>query len=395
MASLEINIQPDEWLDITTKEELLESEVTQLREALNDRTQELELSNKKVTELEGHKSALDADLKTLQDEHELSMGELFTVEKKLEDCMAQKGSVEEEYGSYKTASMAQIKSMDEALSSSRNDVSKSRDRVNTLEAEIKDIKRQHEKETKEARAMYKEELTKRDNQARAFQKEEISKRDNELKALRANMVAKRKELASVKQDADSKTKQLEVANKQLGSVAMLAEDRKGDRVSLERSVVQKKQALTYAGKDLQQSYAQIEALRSELSDAKVASEDQIKELKDSLGAKQDELQDAIDEIMSKDLALAEKIEELKDANKQIEEAATVVKSATTQATELKEKLEESQAREKTLEDDIETQKDSYELRLDEIRDALGIKKPGSPSKPMNFPFKLPPQFKLV
>lgn len=212
------------------------------------------------------------------------------------------------------------------------------------------------------------------------QKEELSKTCCELKDSRSELLKMKKELANEKKAKMAVTKQLEAANKSLGTLAILAEDRKDERHALQRSVFQQKQALGSTNKDLEECSAQISSLTKELAEVKVSSEMTIRELQGSVNMNQLELQQAKNEIEDQKILLKSKVDELQVSEKQIYKLQCNVQDVESRAANLETGLQESQLHEKELQQTIEAQKIAYEQRLENIRDALGVGKKSGPSQ---------------
>jgi chromosome segregation ATPase len=386
-GSIEINVESDEWLDITTKEEILRNEVEQLKAALtasNQLVEELEghkkASNQLVEELEDQKKFLEVEREMIRNEFNQSNEKLASVETKLKETLADKAAVEKTH---------------------KHELVMSREGILGLECEIKDIKRNHDKESKEARSTINR-LTKvvddLQNKLSAAdktcknQKEQISKTQADLLECRDQLTAVKKQHMWQMKASDESSKKLELASKQLGAVAVLAEDRKDERVALKRTVAQQKHMLDLAGKDLENCYKQISSLKTEMAHMKTVFEVQIKDLEDSLNAHQKELCEARDEIKNQACSLEAKSESIKDAHQQIQDLQAILATVKNDASSLQSELDESRANEEALQNKLEQQKLKHDRQLNTVREALSL-----PTFNLSLPskFSLPSSLKFA
>jgi len=372
-TSLEINIKADEWLDITTTEELLQNDVERLRETLRVRTAELDASNQLTADLSKHTYTLEKERGNLHKELKESHEDFANVDIMLKETVANKGVIEQEYNASKAASAARIESLEHELLTTNNSftkiVSDLKNKQKALEASAKIL--EQEAITTENRASkvlsdLKNKLATAETVSKA-QKEVIGK-------TRSNLDAVRKELATEKKASSLSSVQLELANGRLGSVAVLAEDRKDEKSSLQRSVAKQELFLSRASTELQRCAAQIASLQKELSDVKSVSDKRIEDLESSVGAHQKDLQGARDEIKVQQDSFESTLKVYEDTCKQISGLKEEVESTKGQTSVLQEELKESRSQEGAVRDELKEQKVAYEHRLNEIREALGVKK---------------------
>lgn len=381
-TSLEINVEADEWLDITTTEELLQRDVHRLNEALKARTAELEASNHLIQELSGHKTTLETDRVTLQRALKDSVEAFVNVESELVMVMTGKEQAEQEHNIFKAETVAKLEASDQSLTTARQEASISRNSSLRLECEIKDLKRQHAKESKEALdsqtkltkvvSELKNKVTTLETTSKAQKKE--------LAETRSQLDTVRKELVTEKKASSSSAMQLDLANKRLGSVAVLAEERKDERFALQRSVAQQKLALNHASIDAEHHACQIASLQKEIATIKSASEQRIKDLEQSLSVTQKDLQDANEDYKMQQNLAESRLMEIEDACGKLQGVEAELESATGRASNLQGELEASRSQEEALKAELEAQKVDYERRFGNIRDALGMKKTSEESK---------------
>jgi chromosome segregation ATPase len=376
-TSLEISIQADEWLDITTLEEVLQNDLDRLKEVLRVRDAELEASNVLTRELSSHTYALETERNALQQQLKEEIESFVETDSKLKETVAGKEEIEQEYNESKVSSAARIALLEQELLTTNNNFSKEvadlKKRLSTAEttskAQIESLEKgalKNENNTSKVITDLKNKLSAQDIWSET-QKEELTK-------TRSSLDSARKELAVEKKAAALTATQLALANKQLGSVAILAEDRKDERSSLERSVSQQKKSLTRATMDVQHLSSKIASLQKELLLAQYASEQRIKELESSVTTHEKDLQEARDELKGKQGSFKAGLKELQGAREEIKELQGELVVAKEQASALIDELEDSKAQVGVAQDALEAQKIKYERRLDEIRSALGFQK---------------------
>lgn len=368
-TSLEVNESPDDWLDVTTKEEILQNELVKLKEVLVNREKEIEASNLLVEELK-------KDRESLRGELDQSKDVLVKTETLLGETLASKNTAENEQTVVCHALKKEVSLM-------KKTADESRDHALRLECKIKDIQRLNEKESKEKQlsietlentnTALKEKLHVAEG-AIEIQKNVLNKTRAELKESNSELLKAKKDLADEKKTSGATAKQLETANKSIGTLAILAEDRKDERHSLQRSVTQQKHALGNADKDLEQSNEVISTLKEQLADVRNLTEKTIKELQEANVAYESELVVAKNEIKEQKSQLDSKIKELEGAEKEIEQLQQAVEDIEIRRSTLSVELEETQASEKELKAEIEAQKAKHERRLECIREALGVTK---------------------
>eukprot|EP00547_Thalassionema_nitzschioides_P007454 CAMPEP_0194202270 /NCGR_PEP_ID=MMETSP0156-20130528/2332_1 /TAXON_ID=33649 /ORGANISM="Thalassionema nitzschioides, Strain L26-B" /LENGTH=395 /DNA_ID=CAMNT_0038927717 /DNA_START=41 /DNA_END=1228 /DNA_ORIENTATION=- len=356
----------DEWDLVPSEEELLD-QISQLKK-------ELASCNECIVDLESRNSSLETERSGTSTELKLSKTELAVIQAMLNKCVLAKENIEKELHIFQGTSEAQLMSMEEALSNIRDQLDESRDTIKNLECELKDAQQLHSKEKQKAANSANEaaELSRNLLEVQASSKlqgEAIVKLEKQLKIARSDLEATRDELSEVRKVSEAQGKELEIANMSLGSVAVLAEDRNHKRASLDRTVAEHKQALATVSKDKQQLTEKVASLVVELTHLRTTSSARIQELEESV----DDLEKVLEEALDKDNELKMKIRDLLKAKDRVYELETANSDLKSREALLEEKLKESKSAEEKLQHKIQEVQFAHELRLDEIREALGIK----------------------
>jgi chromosome segregation ATPase len=396
-TSLEINIKADEWLDITTTEEVLQNDLDRLKEVLRIRDAELEASNLLTRELSSHTYALETERTTLQQQLKEEIESFVETDSKLKETVTGKEAIEQEHNESKITSAARIAALEQELLTTNNKFTKE---VTDLKKKLSAVETtsKAQLESLEQEALKNKQNTTRvitDLKNKLFALDTWSKtQKEELTKTRSSLDGVRRELAVEKKAAALTSTQLALANKQLGSVAVLAEDRKDERSTLERSVSQQKKSLTRATMDVQHLSSKIASLQKELLLADYASEQRIKELESTVTTHEKDLQEARDEVKGQQESFEAGLKELQDAREEIKELQGELVVVKEQASALTDELNDSKAQVGVAQGALEEQKIMYERRLDEIRSALGFQKDrvdliSQPLKSLSMIFSVP------
>lgn len=369
----------DEWDLLPSEEELLD-QISQLKK-------ELASCNECIVDLQSRYRSLETEQSGTSKELQLSKTELAEIQSKLDSCILAKENIEKELHTFQGTSEAQLMSMEEVMSTIRDQLDDSRDTIKNLDSELKTVQQLYSKEKQKSTnsTTRAKELNCKLLEVQASSKlqgEAIIKLERNLKLARSDLEATRNELSNVQKVAASREKELEIANMSLGSVAVLAEDRNHKRASLNRTVAEHKQALASVKEDKNRLTEKMASLVAELTHLRSTSSARIQELEESV----DDLEKVLEEALDKDSALKMKIRDLLKAEDKVDELETANRDLKNRESLLEEKLKESQSTEETLQNKIKEIQLAHERRLDEIREALGIKtkaKKNIEEKPMN------------
>mmetsp|Transcript_1024 Transcript_1024/g.1308 ORF Transcript_1024/g.1308 Transcript_1024/m.1308 type:complete len:400 (-) Transcript_1024:88-1287(-) len=356
----------DEWDLVPSEEELL-LQINQLKK-------ELESCNECIEELQSRNTSLEAEQSTTSKELQISKTDLAEVQSKLDSCIVAKENIEKELHAFQGTSEAQLMSMEEVLSTIRDQLDDSRETIKSLECELKDAQQFYSKEKQKSTifANRAEDLKSKLLAVETSSKQQVETiftLEKELKVARSNLETTRKEFSDVQKISESRAKELEIANKSLGSVAVLAENRNHKRASLDRTVADHKLALAAVTKDKDQLTEKVASLVVELTHLRSNSSERIKELE----ANVHDLEKVIEEALDKDHELKMKIRDLLQAKDKVNELEAKNSNLKSREKALEEQLKESQNAEKALKKKMEEMQLAHDLRLDEIREALGLK----------------------
>ena len=389
-------------MDISAREELLQKELSQvkaiseqcskeLKESVSTRRNEKAITSdrigvleKLVEELTGQKRSLEGERESLHTETKQQNESLAHVRQNLDDSTAREEALKKELD----GSCARISSLDKLA----NELEAEKE---AMRVELTQVKMASEHLTKQLRASLSEEqkeLKESRNTVGSVSKmvEELkgqkvslerlwkNQKDNldvariQLKESGAREVALSKELSNCKISSSQRSEKLEEAQGHIKTLAVLAEELKGQKVSVERSL--KQQQLTWAKMEHDRETASAtkdDLVSQALSELKNVS-DELKnvsdEHEDSSTANRKELEDARELIGT----LTKSVDDLKSQSTSLEgqlETAKIAAEASAKATT---DLTDSDAREGALRKELAEVKKSSEDRLKVLRSILGV-----------------------
>jgi chromosome segregation ATPase len=391
-------------MDISSKEEVLQNKLTFVKEELKTRSKELEESTIAVHELKYNLNSVESERDTLQTDLKHSKNCLTRIRNELEETNSSKDFIKEEFGNFKTASERQKMKLELELGSYRNELEGTHDQIVNLNLLVQSIKLEQEEDREEANgtidglstliAELKGTLSNL-HQTSKQQEEAMTRKELALKESRAREEALRQELAREKQVSSTRSKEIEEANKSVGTIAVLAEDLKGKKLSLERSLARQDQNLDRVSKELDQSRAQVASFRTKLAYVKDVSELRTKELESSVVQKQQDVQAACAVIANLEASitnfkretvhlknvqddledsLEEKEKDLGEACEHIGNLKTSLEELFNETKTMQKERDEKCVREEALRKELVEQKIAHEQRLEDIKEILGFKK---------------------
>jgi chromosome segregation ATPase len=400
--SFEFSAKADEWLDVTSSEELLQHELSRTKNDLETRSMELLESNVTIDLLKGHKTLLENERSTLQEKLQETQEVLMTTEKDLENTAESKQNLEKDLQGFKTSSDAMEQNMLQALSSSKEELVATKYHVTNLDQQIKTMKNEQQKERTQSISTIDglNKLVERLNSnirllenSSKKQAEEIARSQKELWQARSREEALRRDLAKQTAVTAQRTKELKASQESMRSVSVLAENLKDKNNSLARSVESLQQHLSTT-KDQRTASARREAaLQAEISGVKAESDDRTKKQEQTIADGLNKLEHAEDRIVgleayAEDLkeqfvavseereslvaSLAEKdstIKVLSDEKESLE--IEMQEQSDAMAADL-EKAKDALAREEEMKKELDHQKTVFDARLKEIRSILGV-----------------------
>lgn len=402
MTSYELSQKEDEWMDISAREELLQKELSQvkaiseqcskeLKESVSTRRNEKAITSdrigvleKLVEELTGQKRSLEGERESLHTETKQQNESLAHVRQNLDDSTAREEALKKELD----GSCARISSLDKLA----NELEAEKE---AMRVELTQVKMASEHLTKQLRASLSEEqkeLKESRNTVGSVSKmvEELkgqkvslerlwkNQKDNldvariQLKESGAREVALSKELSNCKISSSQRSEKLEEAQGHIKTLAVLAEELKGQKVSVERSL--KQQQLTWAKMEHDRETASAtkdDLVSQALSELKNVS-DELKnvsdEHEDSSTANRKELEDARELIGT----LTKSVDDLKSQSTSLEGQLETAKIAAEVSAKATTDLTDSDAREGALRKELAEVKKSSEDRLKVLRSILGV-----------------------
>eukprot|EP00934_Nitzschia_sp_Nitz4_P007410 Nitzschia sp. Nitz4//scaffold62_size106224//74248//75588//NITZ4_004363-RA/size106224-processed-gene-0.35-mRNA-1//1//CDS//3329555877//7400//frame0 len=392
----------DEWLDITSKEEILQHELAKKANELETRSMELLESNVTIDLLKGHKTLLENEKDELKVELEQSRKAMESVSTELKTRSDENVSLKEEVASMKARMAQREETFEHRLLASSDDLAVSKAHVQSLYQQIEQLKSEQEAGLKAASDKIASlTTTVRQLKDTTEKLEGVNKNlESSLKKSQAALLesqgqekALRQKIITQVEAYEQKTKEMEQVRGDLSSVAVLTENLKSKNSVLVRS-------LTTAQKqhnDTKQKLAEVEArealLKLELKRVKESSANMAQELENKIAdgsAKIEKSEDRIiglesfaqdlkeecasfsvqcealeEQLRAKDALCESLVSEKEELQNEVQNIKNAGKSESDELKASKEKV-------KALESEIEKQKTGFEHRLAEIRSILGV-----------------------
>ena len=402
MTSYELSQKEDEWMDISAREELLQKELSQvkaiseqcskeLKESVSTRRNEKAITSdrigvleKLVEELTGQKRSLEGERESLHTETKQQNESLAHVRQNLDDSTAREEALKKELD----GSCARISSLDKLANeleaekeAMRVELTQVKMASEHLTKQLRDSLSGEQKELKESRntvgsvsKMVEELKGQKVSLERLWknQKDNLDVARIQLKESGAREVALSKELSNCKISSSQRSEKLEEAQGHIKTLAVLAEELKGQKVSVERSL--KQQQLTWAKMEHDRETASAtkdDLVSQALSELKNVS-DELKnvsdEHEDSSTANRKELEDARELIGT----LTKSVDDLKSQSTSLEGQLETAKIAAEVSAKATTDLTDSDAREGALRKELAEVKKSSEDRLKVLRSILGV-----------------------
>lgn len=401
--SFEININADEWLDITSKEELLQSELNQLKNELETRSMELLESNVTIDLLKGHKTLLENERNNLLEELQQSKQKVSQVSKELMESTEREVLVKEEMATNNATALKHTEDLNSKLSTSERELKQVKSQIGLLTQKNVGLTRDHQMKSNEARSTI-ERLTKlvenlnsnvRSLQDSAKQQQAaFAESQTQLRKSQFEKGALLQEVAKQKKLRSQREAELKQSRSGIESVSVLAEQLKSKNVTLGRSMTNLQKQADEMKKSLAQSLQREAILKAELAEARAAAEKQTEEQEQTINANCEALDKSEDRIVGLEayvhdlkeqcVILSEECEAVREelgkkeelckeleSQKAILEAEVKKNESETNVTDL-EKARNASAREEELKQQLAAQKEAFEARLKEIRSILGV-----------------------
>lgn len=400
--SFEININADEWLDITSKEELLQNELNRVKNDLETRSMELLESNVTIDLLKGHKTLLENERETLTEELARTNNEVARVAKELQESLEQKESLKLELASMRDAADRREKSLEQSLSECKQELEHTHTQVGQLHQNLSAFKKDQEAERREATGTI-EHLTKLVEKLGAnirsleasnkMQQESLVQTRQELHESQAREKALRGEISRQKNQHEQVTRDLKMSSGDLSTVSLLAENLKSKNSALVRSMATMQKLLNDTKAEFSQSTtreislkAELEKIKSDAACAKMKYEESVAKNTAAIQASAEriaELEACVQDfkgkcaVLSADketllVQLSEKTELCKDLQEKNVCLKEDVKQHSLGMKVVNESIKCVLAREAALKEELENQRVSFNNRLAEIRAILGV-----------------------
>lgn len=377
--------EQDDWLDVTTKEELLQREVDALKRALEVKTMELTETSVNVDVLRGHKLLLENERSSLQQKLSSQADTLSSVREDLKSSQNREASLNSDLKNAKNAAARLSEELQESIQQKNSDLEVANGKIKELIESVADSERMRQEDASDARVKI-EHLAGLVNQLRAkasSMEHGIEKKDSSLSEYREKIQEskKREEILKGKLAHECTiTTQLEEKAKTFktdaGAVAVLAENLRAEKQTLQRTLAKHEDALTKSQSNLQESRVRENQFQTELAQTKIASERRMMELDQALVSNALDLDDAHGLVT----ALSESLDDMRNQMGMVKRSLEVECGESQRlrekhdllADELAQKDKDYQAREEHIQEELLAVRDATERRLDELRKILGV-----------------------
>lgn len=418
--SFEFHAKADEWMDVTPKEEVLASELKRLKEAFEKVSEQLDACRLENDLLKDHKEALEHNYEQLEVALEVTKEavdrtSVELAESKRQTSNVQKAAVDREASLQSTIAekeleVNQAKAEIGSLQQTQQRLDQEYEAAALKSSKLRDDLVQENKALQEKMASIQQDNREQHETIARFYREVETSRANETR-LQLSVDNKDRELETLKKEATE-------ARKTTGTIATLAEDLKTKKVTLERLLSKKEQAIATVQDKEADATAQVSALQKRLEDVETSSasrmqylegclEDQTRSLEQSQGdcvsmeiqladlksknsTLEQECQDLRDHLMKMESVRHEWLEQKSEMDESLDETFSDLESANERLHQLEEALEAAElerasleshrekymqaaTREAALYQKMREQQLSFEHRLQEIRSILGLK----------------------
>jgi len=398
----EFSVKADEWLDVTSREEILQNELNRAKNELETRSMEILESNVTIDLLKGHKTLLENERESLQNEVKRVKETLSDTMRELENVKDSKGNLEKSFAAFKASSEANIMALENALASNQKQLEVTKTQINklteknlALEALNHEEKMKAEKKIQSlaetiGKLNFKNSTLEADAKKQA---EQIAKIQMELQQSRKREELCRQDLMQQKRCTEQRANELMELKSKMGSVAILAEGLKEKNHTLLRSHHSLQEHLKETKEKNMASLQREAVLKDQIEKERAEYQARMKKQEEVLADKCDKLEQAeirIVELEACVVDLKEQLVALSSERESLVCAASVMEDKVRELSEEKETLEkelqeqaeevaadllkakDALAREEALKKELNRQKAAFDSRLKEIRTILGV-----------------------
>jgi len=294
--SFELQAKADEWIDVTPTEELLRAQLARLKEAFEKCTEQLDSSRLENDLLRDRGTALEHETKDFRSLLDRTHLDLETVQN---DLKTTKMSNEKEIESLKTS-----------LQSTSEKQTKAEEEASSLEKRLSVANQEHSSAT----STRSKEIQRLERELKSSKTDTKTHKDaairfaEDLRNAREDHKSTRLGLQDVQHNLTSERTLHSKTQTTLGTVAILAENLKAEKLGLERALAKEKASKTEA-----ESVAS--TLRKQLADQKFLHESTKETLQSELDARNEDLKGANQSVEFLQI-------ELKDAEKSLKESGS-------------------------------------------------------------------------
>jgi len=403
MNNFEFNAKADEWLDVTSCEEILRNELNQTRNILETKQMELLELNVTIDLLKGHKTLLENERASLLAEVEETRDALYKTSKNLEATSSTKQSAEKELRELKSSAKSKIEMMELSMNAAELNLKTCYTQIRKLEQEVLDIKGAQARAQAEANRKLSQlnALNQKQHQEvvesmaiRKNQVEQIAQLQRALADSRAREEGLRGDVQKQSEMIEQRDVELKDTKNRLGSVSALAQALKERNSSLVLSVVAVQQQLNEntekcsAGirreADLQKQVEQLNSYSEEYAKKQEKAIRQsfvkLEQAEDRIAGLESYAEDLKEQFVA--LSLEQDVTRARLAEKEaenmelIEEKTMLEERLVEKSKAFEEDLERAYksmgGREESLRAELEKQKVIFDARLTEIRTILGM-----------------------
>lgn len=399
MNNFEFNAKADEWLDVTSCEEILRNELNHTRNFLETKQMELLELSVTIDLLKGHKALLENERESLREDIRETKETLATTIRSLEEMTVVMKATDRQLNEVRRDAQSKIQTLEESLTASESNLKTCYSQIRSLEQETVSMKREQTREQNDYKAKIsamnalneklKSEVL--DGAAiRKKQQEQIVQLQKALGDSRTREEGLRQQVDKQSQIMEQRDAEIKETKHRIGSVSVLAQSLKEKNNSLVCSMFTVQKCLNESVEKLNASTRREADLHGEFAQLKSeAKEKQVLAVRDFL-AKMEQAEDRIaglesyaEDLKEQVVAISEERDSMLDrlADKEAENVA-LAEDKESLAKELKEKTrgfmadlehaKNSIGREESLKAELEKQKAFFDARLTEIRTILGV-----------------------
>ena len=399
--SFELKNKPDEWMDITSKEEILQSELNQLKNDLETRSIELLESNVTIDLLKGHKTLLENERQSLRSTVDDSNQTIELLQKQVEELKKVNGTMSTDLSELKNKYETETSALRDDVGHLKGDLESANNKVTSLNKQVKTLEQQNQLESKKradtirslSDSLQKFKLaTEQKDQKTSQQAQSLARLQKELEQTQDILKSRTGVLGLRNIQCDKLKAELKEKSDNLLKVSTLSEGLKNKNMVLLRTLNNVKEELAFKQKELAQSRARVQALERQAEFQSIANGERLHKLHETVQSKTSLLEEAkteLEQLRGQNTAsteeMAQKDTKLSQARAQLEAKELAYQQVVEKLEALQKKTADEEAKrmevqeteegknsEKALREELARQKQSFEKRMRELHEILGV-----------------------